>query len=66
MRFYDVDNDLLKAMTDAGNEARVKIEFELGGRYEAVFERDIVSAYFVGMREAAGGWRRFGEGGDCP
>ena len=61
MRFYDVDNDLLKAMNDAGNEARVKIEFELGGRYEAVFERDIVSAYFVGMREAAGGVSARGE-----
>jgi len=61
MRFYDVDPDLRKAMNDAGNAARLKIEFELGGRFEAVFERDIVSAYFVGMKEAAGGVSARGE-----
>ena len=55
MRFYDVDPELQKVMNDAGNAVRLKIEFDFGGRLEAVFERDIVSAYFVGIREAAGG-----------
>jgi len=61
MMFYDVDKKLHNAMTDANNTVRLKIEIDLGGYFESVFERDIVSAFFVGMKEAAGGVSARGE-----
>ena len=61
MRFYDVDQGLKDAMVDVSKPLRLKIEFHIGGLSHCVFEKDIVSAVFIGIKEAAGGASTRGE-----
>ena len=61
MRFYDIDNALQEAITAADKPVRVRIEFQVAGHFESVFEQDIVEAHFFGLKEAAGGTTARGE-----
>jgi len=55
MRFYEIDNALQEAITTANKPVRVKIEFDIAGHFESVFEQDIIEANLFGLKEAAGG-----------
>src|SRR5215510_8066077 len=55
MKFYDIDNALIEAITAADKPVRLKIEIDLGTHFESVFEQDIVEANFYGLKEVAGG-----------
>jgi hypothetical protein len=61
MRFYEIDNALQESITAANKPVRVKIEFDVAGHFESVFEQDIVEANFYGLKEAAGGTTARGE-----
>jgi len=61
MRFYEIDNALLEAIASADKPLRLKIEIDLGGHFESVFEQDIVEANFWGLKEVAGGTSARGE-----
>ena len=61
MKFYDVDNALQEAIIAADKPVRLKIEFDLGGHFESVFEQDIIEANFYGLKEVAGGTTARGE-----
>ncbi len=61
MKFYEIDNALQEAIIAANKPIRVKIEFDVGGHFESVFEQDIVQANFYGLKEAAGGTTARGE-----
>jgi hypothetical protein len=61
MRFYEIDNALQEAISAADKPIRVKIEFQVAGHFESVFEQDIVEAHFFGLKEAAGGTTAKGE-----
>jgi hypothetical protein len=55
MKFYEIDNALKEAVAAADKPVRIKIEMQLGGHFESVFEQDIVEAHFYGLKEVAGG-----------
>jgi len=55
MKFYDVDNALQEAINAADKPVRLKIEIEMGGYFQPVFEQDIIEANFYSIKEAAGG-----------
>src|SRR5215510_8303107 len=55
MKFYDIDNALIEAITTADKPVRLKIEIDLGTHFESVFEQDIIEANFYGLKEVAGG-----------
>ena len=40
MKFYDIDNALEEALAAADKPVRLKIEIDLGNRFESVFEQD--------------------------
>ena len=61
MKFYDIDNALEEAIATADKPVRLKIEIDLGNRFESVFEQDIVEANFYSLKEAAGGVSARGE-----
>jgi len=61
MRFYEIDNALKEAITFANKPVRVKIEFDVAGHFESVFEQDIIEANFYGLKEATGGTTARGE-----
>jgi hypothetical protein len=61
MKFYGIDNALQEAITAANKSVRVKIEFDVAGHFESVFEQDIIEANFYGLKEAAGGTTARGE-----
>ena len=61
MKFYDIDNALQEAIVTADKPVRLKIEIELNGHFESVFEQDIVEADFFGLKEVAGGTTARGE-----
>ena len=61
MKFYEIDTALREAIAAAETPARVKIEIDMGGRFESVFERDVIQADFYGLKEAAGGTSARGE-----
>ena len=61
MKFYEIDNALQEAITAANKPIRVKIEFDVAGHFESVFEQDIIEANFYGLKEAAGGTTARGE-----
>ena len=61
MKFYEIDNALLEAIAAAEKPLRLKIEIDLGGHFESVFERDITEANFWGLKEVAGGTSSRGE-----
>jgi len=55
MKFYDIDNALLEAITAADKAVRLKIDIQVGGHFESVFEQDIIEANFYSLKEKAGG-----------
>ena len=61
MKFYKIDSALQEAITAADKPIRLKIEIDLAGHFESVFEQDIVEANFYGLKEAAGGTTARGE-----
>jgi len=61
MKFYDIDSALQEAIVAADKPVRLKIEIDLGNRFESVFEQDIVEANFYSLKEAAGGVSSRGE-----
>jgi hypothetical protein len=61
MKFYELDNALQEAINAADKPVCLKIEIDLAGHYESLFEQDIVEAHFYGLKEAAGGTSARGE-----
>ena len=61
MKFYDIDNALLEAINAADKPVRLRIEIDVGGHFESVFEQDIIEANFYGLKEVAGGTSARGE-----
>jgi hypothetical protein len=61
MKFYEIDNALQEAVTAANKPIRVKIEFDVAGHFETIFEQDIIESNFYGLKEAAGGTTARGE-----
>ena len=61
MRFYELDDALQNAVASGDLPVRVKIDIEVNGHFENVFEQDIVEAHFYGLKEAAGGTTARGE-----
>ena len=55
MKFYDVDNALQEAVYAGDKPVRVKIEIEIDGHFQSVFEQDIIEANFYSIKEVAGG-----------
>jgi hypothetical protein len=55
MNFYDIDNALVEAITAADKPVRIKIEIQVNGHFETVFEKDIIEANFYSLKEKAGG-----------
>jgi len=53
MRFYEIDNALQEAINTATRNIRLKMELEIAGHFERIFEKDIVEASFFGLKEAA-------------
>ena len=61
MKFYEVDNALLEAMSAGEKAVRVKLLIELPGGFESVGEGEIEGADFYGLKEVAGGTSARGE-----
>ena len=61
MKFYEIDNALTEAIEAGDKPVRLKIELQVAGHFESVFEQDIVEANFYGLKEAAGGTSARGE-----
>jgi hypothetical protein len=61
MKFYEIDNALQEAIIAADKPVRLKIEIQVAGHFESVFEQDIVEASFYGLKEVAGGTTARGE-----
>jgi hypothetical protein len=61
MKFYEIDSGLQEAILAADKPVRLKIELNVSGHFETVFEQDIVEANFYGLKEAAGGTSARGE-----
>jgi len=55
MRFYEIDLALQEAIASADKPVRLRIEIQVAGHFETVFEQDIIEANFYGLKEAAGG-----------
>ena len=68
MKFYEIDNALQEAIENGNKPIKVKIEIDMGGHFESVFEQDIIEANFYCLKEAAGGVSSRGEvllAGNC-
>jgi hypothetical protein len=61
MKFYEIDHALQEAIAAADKPVRLKIEIQVAGHFESVFEQDIIEANFYGLKEAAGGTSSRGE-----
>jgi len=61
MKFYEIDNALQDAINAADKPVRVRIEIQVAGHFESVFEQDIIEANFFGLKEVAGGTSSRGE-----
>ena len=61
MKFYNIDNALQEAINTADKPVRLRIEIELNGHFESIFEQDIIEANFYCLKEAAGGVSSRGE-----
>jgi hypothetical protein len=61
MKFYEIDNALQEAINAADKPVRLRIEIQVNGHFESVFEQDIVTADFYGLKEVAGGTSARGE-----
>jgi len=55
MNFYSIDSALQEAVNAAEKPVRLKIEIEMGGHFQSVFEQDIIEANFYSLKEASGG-----------
>ncbi len=61
MKFYEIDNALQDAIIAGNKPIRLKIELEVTGHFERIFEKDIVEANFFGLKEVADGTTARGE-----
>ena len=61
MRFYEIDNALQEAICAADKPVRLKIEIELNGHFQSIFEQDIIEANFYSIKEVSGGVSSRGE-----
>jgi hypothetical protein len=61
MNFYAIDGAVQDAIEAADKPVRLKIDIQVGGHFEQIFEQDILSAHFWGLKEAAGGVSSRGE-----
>jgi len=61
VKFYEIDGALQEAITVGEKAVRIKIEIDVGGHFESVFEQDIIEASFYCLKEAAGGVSSRGE-----
>ena len=61
MMFYQIDGAVQDAIEAADKPVRVKIDIQVNGHFEQIFEKDIISAHFWGLKEAAGGVSSRGE-----
>jgi hypothetical protein len=61
MKFYEIDNALQEAIAAGDKVVRLRIELQVSGHFENIFEQDIIEAYFFGLKEAAGGVSSRGE-----
>jgi hypothetical protein len=61
IKFYEIDNALDEAINTADKPVRLKIEIELDGHFQTIFEQDIIEANFFSLKEAAGGVSSRGE-----
>ena len=61
MKFYEIDNALQEAIAMGDKPIRLKIELDVNGHFESVFEQDIIEANFWGLKEVAGGTSARGE-----
>ena len=61
MKFYEIDNALQEGINAADKAVRLKIEIQVNGHFESVFENDIIEANFFGLKEVAGGTTSRGE-----
>jgi hypothetical protein len=61
MKFYDIDNSISEAINTADKPVRLKVEIELDGHFQSIFEKDIIEANFYSLKEAAGGVSSRGE-----
>ena len=61
MKFYEIDNALDEAIIAADKPVRLRIEIEVNGHFESIFEQDIIEANFYCLKESAGGVSTRGE-----
>ena len=61
MKFYEIDGALQEAIAAGDKPIRLKIDIQVAGHFESVFENDIIEADFYGLKEAAGGTSSRGE-----
>ncbi len=61
MKFYEIDNALQEAINAGDKVVRLRIEIQIAGHFETVFEQDIIEALFYGQKETAGGTSSRGE-----
>jgi len=61
MKFYEIDNALQEGINAADKAVRLKIEIQVNGHFESVFENNIIEANFFGLKEVAGGTTSRGE-----
>jgi hypothetical protein len=55
MKFYEIDEALKEAIAAGDKAVRLKIELQIAGHFESIFEQDIIEANFYGLKEASGG-----------
>jgi hypothetical protein len=61
MKFYEIDSALQEAIGAGDKPVRLRIEIQVAGHFETVFEQDIIEANFYGLKEKAGGTSARGE-----
>jgi hypothetical protein len=61
MKFYDIDNALQEGIKTGDKAVKLKIEIQVNGHFESVFENNIIEANFFGLKEVAGGTSSRGE-----
>jgi len=61
MKFYEIDLALKEAIAEGNKPVKIRIEFQVAGHFETVFEHDIIEAHFYGLKEKAGGTSSRGE-----
>jgi hypothetical protein len=63
MKFYEIDGALTEAMEKADSAVRLRVSYDIdgAGRFESVFERDILAADFYCLKETGGGTSARGE-----